>query len=148
MSLLCHIAVFVANKCNPCHSSPVQCQTIIWTISRLLSIQFIWITFIEIPMNVWSFYSNKMQMKILSTKRWPFCCGLNIVLRNDEVSKGFPESRPLFTKGTDVLPPNLVKSRRHGIECYFAMWRASRLRYCRGACQVSEWLEKSKPQSY
>ena len=54
---------------------------------------------------------------------------------------------PLFTNGKDVLPPNLVKSRNHGIGfCNerFAL-KLDRQRCCRDACPISKRLEKSKP---
>ena len=50
---------------------------------------------------------------------------------------------PLFTKQYDVLPPNLMKSRSHGIGCYSDYIT---LKFD-SSCQISEQLEKSKPES-
>ena len=57
---------------------------------------------------------------------------------------------PLITKRTDVLPPNLVKSRSHEIGCcndHIALkfWQASRQYCCRGAGQILERLEQFNP---
>ena len=58
----------------------------------------------------------------------------------------------IVTRWTNVLPPNLVRSRSREIGYYndrIAQKVDSHLdqRCCRGACQISERLEKAKPES-
>ena len=53
--------------------------------------------------------------------------------------------------GKDVVPSNPVKSRSREMGLYwsysFEIWQATRQPCCRGACQISERLEKFKPES-
>ena len=58
---------------------------------------------------------------------------------------------PLFTKQTDVLPKDLVKSRSREIGCYNdcieVKFYMHRQHCCRGTYQISERFEQSKPES-
>ena len=58
-------------------------------------------------------------------------------------------SGPLFTKWTNVLSQDLVKSQSHVIGCYksVSLWSLKNIQQRRDACQISERLEKSKPES-
>ena len=62
---------------------------------------------------------------------------------------GETDTGPLFTKGMDVLPPNLVNSRSREIGCYNDCTALKFDRHLgRGARQISKHLEKSKPESH
>ena len=55
-------------------------QTIIWTNAGMLLIGPLGTIFSEILIKFHTFSFNKMHLKILSVKRWPFCLGLNMLM--------------------------------------------------------------------
>ena len=103
-----------------------------------------------------------MHMKTSSAKWWPFCLGLNVInticphsnfsnhvmetkagaIHNNNsitIWSRKQASRALFTKGTDVLPQDLVKSRSHEIHVYFPIaLKFHRLLGSKPASQLSE----------
>ena len=88
-------------------------------------ITFVWLTKC-CPQNVGHFVSDKL-----------------VVLDHCLISFGWLEmsTGSLFTKRWDVLPPNLMKSRRDEIR-----WYNDRIAL-KFDCQISERMEKSKPES-
>ena len=74
--------------------------------------------------------------------KWNGCYGRRRFFLNCTAPPG-----PLATKRQDVLPQDLVKSRNGEIECYNAPITLKFDRHLgrRGACQISERLEKSTP---
>ena len=58
---------------------PDRRQAIIWTNARILLIGLLGINFSEILINILTFSFEKMRLKGPSTKRQPFCLGLNVL---------------------------------------------------------------------
>ena len=94
-------------------------------------------------------------MKLL-TQCFSKCVSIGITC-NDFVSLGTKPlvnyvPGPLFIKRMDALPPNIVKSRSRWTEFYNNRFALKFDRHlgsvaAEGACQISERLEKSKPES-
>ena len=59
--------------------SPDQRQAIIWTNAGILLIPTLGTNFNEFVSEIHKFSLKKMHLKILSTKWWPFCLGLNLL---------------------------------------------------------------------
>ena len=59
--------------------SPGRCQAIMGTNAEILSIRTLGKNFSEILSESHTFSLKKMRLKILSTKCWPFCLGLNVL---------------------------------------------------------------------
>ena len=59
--------------------SPGRCQAIIWTNAGILLIGPWWTNFCEILITIQAFSFKKMDLKMSSVKRRPFCLGLNVL---------------------------------------------------------------------
>ena len=98
---------------------------------------------------VWEWKSNYIPHFITDVITYPHWD----VSWSNKLKKGHnacTDPRPLFTKRTGVLPPNLVKSRSREIGCYndhiaLKFWQASRQCCCGGARQILERLEHFNP---
>ena len=61
--------------------SPGRHQAIIWTKAGILLIGPSGTNFSEILIEILTFSFKKMRLKMLSAKWWPFCLGLNVLIR-------------------------------------------------------------------
>ena len=82
---LSHAAILRLSKLNIIGSdndlSPVCRQAIIWTNAGILLIGPLGTHFSEMLIEIYTFSFKKMQVKMLSVKRQPFCLGLNVLNR-------------------------------------------------------------------
>ena len=60
--------------------APARRQAIIWTRAGILSIANLGTNFSEILIEIHTFLSRKMHLKILPAKWWTFCLGLNVLI--------------------------------------------------------------------
>ena len=65
--------------------SPERRQAIIWTNGGILLIGPLGTKFSEILIKIHAFSTKKMQLKMSSGKRRPFCLGLNVLTKIDHV---------------------------------------------------------------
>ena len=61
--------------------SPGRHQAIIWTNAVILLIGPLGTNFSEILIGIYTFSFKKMPFKMLSGKWWPFCLGLNVLMK-------------------------------------------------------------------
>ena len=61
--------------------SPDRRQAIIWTNTGVLLIGPLGTNFTKISIEILTFSFKKMRLKVSSAKRWPFCLGLNVLIK-------------------------------------------------------------------
>ena len=82
MTHICVIKLTIIGSDNSL--SPGRRQAIIWTNAGLLLIGPLGTNFSEILIEILTFSFNKMRLKVSSAKRWPFCLGLNVLMRRHD----------------------------------------------------------------
>ena len=92
--------------------SPDQRQAIIWTNTWILSIRLLGTNFSEILIEIHTFSSKKILMKMSSGRWWPFCPSLNVL--KDAILPEFCD--PVVIGHSDPL--NTLRPRQNG--CHFA----------------------------
>ena len=85
--------------------SPDRCQAIIWTNAGLLLIGPLGTNFSEILIEIVTFSSKKMRLKVSSAKRRPFCLGLNVLNAT---------RTPVTASGMIITTVNTLRPRQNG----------------------------------